>query len=406
MGKLYDIVDGLKPVMMMVAVQLSLTGVNILYKLAGNNGMSLPVLIAYRLLFAAATVVPLALILERKSRPKLTWKIVLQAFACALFGGSLAQNLYAKSLVMTSATFAAAISNLIPAITLILAIIFRMEALGLKTMAGKAKLLGTFLSIGGAMLLTFYKGCEINILSTHFDLLHKIQPSGVHVAAAHHHSKSNVLGFLLALACCFSVSLALIIQAKMSQAYPCHYSSTALISIMGSVQAIVFALSIERDWTQWKLGWNLRLLISAYMGIFASGIMWVFTMVCVRMRGPLFVSVFNPLLLVLVAIAGSLLLNEKLHLGSVLGAVVIICGLYLVLWGKNKEMKKITRLVPSKSFRDAIVEGSGGETFKVFNHGNNVVVVAPNFIAESEILEVCNEEEDLEAKVSTPKTKS
>lgn len=50
-------------------------------------------------------------------------------------------------------------------------------------------------------------------------------------------------------------------------------------------------------------------------GILASGIMWAFIMSCVRMRGPLFVSVFNPLLLVLVALAGSLLLDEKLHLG-------------------------------------------------------------------------------------------
>lgn len=46
-----------------------------------------------------------------------------------------------------------------------------------------------------------------------------------------------------------------------------------------------------------------------------SGLMMVCSMCCVRMRGPLFVSIFNPLLLVLVAIAGSLLLNEKLHLG-------------------------------------------------------------------------------------------
>lgn len=37
--------------------------------------------------------------------------------------------------------------------------------------------------------------------------------------------------------------------------------------------------------------------------------------ICIRMRGPLFVSVFNPLLLIIVAIIGSLVLDEKLHLG-------------------------------------------------------------------------------------------
>lgn len=36
---------------------------------------------------------------------------------------------------------------------------------------------------------------------------------------------------------------------------------------------------------------------------------------CVHKRGPLFASVFTPLMLVLVALAGSFLLDEKLHLG-------------------------------------------------------------------------------------------
>ncbi|CAA0831051.1 WAT1-related protein [Striga hermonthica] len=375
MGKFCDLIHGLKPTMMMVTVQVVLAGVNIFYKLAGNNGLSLRVLIAYRFLFAAATVVPLALVLER---------------------GSLAQNLYAESLVLTSATFAAAMSNLIPAVTFVLAIFFRMERLGLKTRAGKAKVAGTVLCIGGAMVLTFYKGCQVKIWSAHFDLLHKYHQPGGHVAAAHHKPINNIMGPLLALACCISVSLSLIVQTKMSEIYPCNYSSTALISIMGSFQTVVFALSTERDWSQWKLGWNLRLLTVAYMGIMASGIMWVFTMSCVRMRGPLFVSVFNPLLLVLVALAGSLLLNETLHLGSVLGAAVIILGLYSVLWGKSKEVKKITRLVPSEA--DENGEGTkDGESFKGFNHGSNVMAVTLNFLPESEIIEVFDEEQDLEA---------
>ncbi|XP_057788901.1 WAT1-related protein At1g25270-like [Salvia miltiorrhiza] len=406
MGNLNKILDGLKPMMMMVTVQLALTGVNILYKMVANNGVSLPILIAYRFLFAAATVIPLALVLERKSRPKLTWKIILQAFACALFGGSMAQNLYAESLVLTSATFAAAISNLIPAITLILAVIFRLEALGLKAMAGKAKLMGTFFSIGGAMLLTFYKGPKVNFLSTNIDLLHKSQTSEGHVAAAHHSSGSMVLGLLLALACCFSISVGLIVQTKMSESYPCHYSSTALIAAIGSVQAIVYAVCIERDRSKWKLGWNLTLLTAAYMGVLASGIMWVFIMLCVRMRGPLYVSVFNPLLLVLVALAGSLFLNEKLYLGSVVGAAVIVCGLYLVLWGKGKEMKKMSRLMASKN---ATIGETTRESFKGLSHGNNVVVVTPNFVPElesSDVFDEDQEQEDSEPKVSITNIKS
>ncbi|KAI4299038.1 hypothetical protein L6164_032533 [Bauhinia variegata] len=36
------------------------------------------------------------------------------------------------------------------------------------------------------------------------------------------------------------------------------------------------------------------------------------------------------------------MLNEQLYLGSVLGAVLIVIGLYMVLWGKSKETQKTT----------------------------------------------------------------
>ncbi|MBA0751072.1 hypothetical protein Gogos_002440 [Gossypium gossypioides] len=35
----------------------------------------------------------------------------------------------------------------------------------------------------------------------------------------------------------------------------------------------------------------------------------------VRLKGPLYAAIFNPLILVLVAVVRSLLLDEKLHLG-------------------------------------------------------------------------------------------
>lgn len=333
----------------MVAVQVIFTGVNVLYKLAANAGMSLKIIVAYRFIFAAVFMVPLALIVERK-RPKLTWTVILQAFFCGLFGGTLSQNLYLESLVLTSATFAAATTNLVPAVTFVLAISFRLEKLALKTMPGKAKIVGTLMGIGGAMLLTFYKGFQLNISSTHLDLLHHDnQTTTVHVASPHAASLNRALGALAALGSCISYALWLIIQAKMSEKYPCQYTSTALMSIMGAIQSVIYALCTEKDWSQWKLGWNIKLLTVAYAGILASGMMYMIISWCVRMRGPLYVSVFNPLLLVMVALAGAIFLEEKLYLGSILGALLIVLGLYFVLWGKGKEMKKMAQLMPSTS---------------------------------------------------------
>ncbi|KAL3538592.1 hypothetical protein ACH5RR_001958 [Cinchona calisaya] len=386
MGRFCNMMHGLKPTMMMVMVQIALAGVNVFYKLAANDGMSMRIMVAYRFMFATAAVVPLALIFERNSRPKLTWMVVFQAFLCALFGGSLAQNLYGQSIIMTSATFASAITNLTPALTFIMAVIFRLERFELKTKAGKAKVIGTLICMGGAMLLTIYKGIEVKLWSTHVGLLHNNNNhQGGHLTASHQKSIYHILGPIFAISSSFSSAFSLIFQAKMSERYPCHYSSTALICLMGFLQAVLFALCVERNrWDEWKLDWNIRLLSVAYSGTVASGIMVIFTMWCVRMRGPLFVSVFSPLMLVLVTIAGSLFLDEKLHLGSVLGASVIVCGLYSVLWGKSKEMKRIAQLMPTLEKSDHQIEMIN-ETDKNMKCCNMMAMgVCPNFLPTSD----------------------
>ena len=55
----------LKPGMAMVIVQVLYTGVNVLYKLAADDGMKLKVLIAYRFIFATAFILPIAFFVER-----------------------------------------------------------------------------------------------------------------------------------------------------------------------------------------------------------------------------------------------------------------------------------------------------------------------------------------------------
>ncbi|KMT06127.1 hypothetical protein BVRB_7g162980 [Beta vulgaris subsp. vulgaris] len=320
----------------MILVQTSFAGVNIFYKLAAIDGMNLRVLVAYRILFAAAFIVPLAFFLER---------------------GSLVQNLYLESLVLTSATFTAAMANLIPAVTFILAVCFRLEKVSLKSVSGKAKILGTLLGIGGAMILTFYKGIEVKLWSTNSHFL-KQTTMGLVI----HDGQNRLVGSFLALGSCFSYAAWLIVQAKMSESYGSPYSSTALMSIMGSVQAVVFALCVDRDLSLWKLGWNIRLLTVAYSGIVASGVSVTVIAWCVRVRGPLFVSIFNPLTLILVALAGSLILDEKLYIGSVIGAILIVFGLYAVIWGKGKEIKKMTKLVPSMSLEDSVTHNASTNT--------------------------------------------
>ncbi|KAK7246808.1 hypothetical protein RIF29_41678 [Crotalaria pallida] len=173
------------------------------------------------------------------------------------------------------------------------------------------------------------------------------------------------------------------IWAKMSKEYPSHHSSTALMSIMGAIQATGFALCIEKDWSQWRLGWSISLLTAAYSGIVASGLMVNVIAWCVNMKGPVYVSVFNPLMLVLVAIAGSLMLDESLYIGSVIGAVLIMVGLYMVLWGKSKETKKVTHLLVSSEIEVVVA------SMTVDDHDNSSHLVTTT-ISEDEVHDIKN----------------
>lgn len=88
----------------------------------------------------------------------------------------------------------------------------RLEKLRLGTKAGKAKVAGTLMGIGGAMILTFYKGVEINLWETHVNLL-KTTTSTDHSPAAHQ-SGDRALGSLLAVCSCLCYALWLIIQVQ------------------------------------------------------------------------------------------------------------------------------------------------------------------------------------------------
>ncbi|KAF9666036.1 hypothetical protein SADUNF_Sadunf16G0187100 [Salix dunnii] len=304
------------PGIALIFVQIVFGGINIVYKLVINDGMSIRVAVAYRLLFGAAFLCPIALIVERNKRPKLTWVVFTQIFFLALFGGSIYHNLYLASLNLTSMTFAAAMYNLSPAFTYIVAVLFRMETLSLNNARGIAKVAGTAICIGGAMLLTFYKGIEISIWHTNIDLL------------KYHHQKNTagsvkqqMIGLAIALIACVFYAFWVIIQA------------------------IIYALCFERKWSDWKLESNIRLISVIYLGILASGLNITLMAWCIAKRGPLYVAIFNPLMLLVVALAGSLVFQEKLHLGSILGGVFIIAGLYTVLWGKSKNSKSKNQLV-------------------------------------------------------------
>ncbi|MFQ6664193.1 hypothetical protein Gotur_031380 [Gossypium turneri] len=62
--------------------------------------------------------------------------------------------------------------------------------------------------------------------------------------------------------------------------------------------------------------------------------------------GPLFVSMYLPLQTLLAALIAAVTLGEEFYLGGVVGAALIIAGLYLVILGKSEESKYLSENEP------------------------------------------------------------
>lgn len=84
-----------------------------------------------------------------------------------------------------------------------------LEKLNIRTAAGKAKVLGTIIGIGGSMLLTFFKGAEINVKTFHTRILHQNHQV---VETLDTDSSHKFLGVLCGFGSCFNFALWLIIQ--------------------------------------------------------------------------------------------------------------------------------------------------------------------------------------------------
>jgi drug/metabolite transporter (DMT)-like permease len=68
------------------------------------------------------------------------------------------QNMYYLGTKLTSATFASALVNILPAITFLMALVLRMERLRLRSLRSQAKVAGTVCTVVGAVLMILYHG--------------------------------------------------------------------------------------------------------------------------------------------------------------------------------------------------------------------------------------------------------
>uniref|UniRef100_A0A7C8YM00 WAT1-related protein n=1 Tax=Opuntia streptacantha TaxID=393608 RepID=A0A7C8YM00_OPUST len=264
MGSRRSMFTQAKPFLAVVFLQFGLAGMDILSKLALNHGMSNYVLVVYRHAVATIVVAPFAIVLDKKVRPKMTLPIFIKILLLSLLEPVIDQNLYFLGMKHTSATFAATMVNIVPAITFVMAWVLRLEKMKFRSIRSQAKIIGTVATLGGAMMMTLVKGPALNIWS-------KSNPSsGVKQLDISVHDA--IRGSIMITIGSFSWAAFVILQVITLKTYPAELSLTALICLLGTLEGTAVALVMEKGrLSPWIIGWDANLLAAVYSGNWGSG---------------------------------------------------------------------------------------------------------------------------------------
>ncbi|CAM0913853.1 unnamed protein product [Alopecurus aequalis] len=334
MGVGKKVLNDVKPYLMMVLLQVGYAGMYIVSVASLKQGMSHFVLVTYRNIVATAVMAPFAIYFERGLRPKITMPIFIKFCGLALLEPVIDQNLYYLGNKLTSASFSSALVNILPAVTFIMAIILRMEKLRFRSKHSQAKVVGTMCTVIGAVLMIMYHGPVVQFPWAKG--AHHADPAA---AAAAQSSTSWLVGTVTIIVSCIAWAGFFVLQSNTLNSYPAPLTLTSVICGMGAVTNAGITLVAERrDMGAWAVGLDTRLFTVVYSGVVCSGVAFYVQGLVTKTRGPVFVTAFQPLCMLITAVMGSILLKEETTLGSVIGAAIIVLGLYSLIWGKSSDV--------------------------------------------------------------------
>ncbi|XP_028754442.1 WAT1-related protein At5g40210-like isoform X5 [Neltuma alba] len=220
-------------------------------------------------------------------------------------------------------------SDLSPAFTFLLAIIFRYEKVEMRQVSSHAKCIGTVLSTTGALMVTLYRG-EANSGDSNLE-----------------DDKAIVLpqdewllgGVLLALGS-FCLSVVFNVKTWIMKEYPeVMMIATISCGFVAMLSAMVSLIAEGDNAQAWTLRADMELAAILYSGIIVVSMRSLTNIWACGRKGPVYVAMFTPLGMVIALAMGLVFLGESLSLGSVIGGGVITIGFYGVLWGQAQQEK-------------------------------------------------------------------
>ncbi|KAG9154620.1 hypothetical protein Leryth_022707 [Lithospermum erythrorhizon] len=319
-----------KPIIVMIFLQFIYATVTISSRNAFLQGVSPRVFVVYRQAMATLIISPVAFISRKRTGNscQLGWRAFWLIFSASLIGVTLYQNVYFEGLFLASSSIASAMANVVPAVTFVIAYIVGFEKVN-RSLRSMAKILGTVICVSGAIGMSLYKGPKL----LNMDLI----PKNSLLLNTGNYNDIWLLGCLLLFGSSCAWSLWLILQVPISASYPDNLSSTAWICFLATLQSAALTLFLEPDLNAWKLDSGVEFFSCLYAAL-GSAISFFGQAWCISRRGPLFSATFSPLNTVIATILAPLIYNEKVYLGGLIGAVAVIFGLYIVLWGKAKDI--------------------------------------------------------------------
>ncbi|XP_010528266.1 PREDICTED: WAT1-related protein At5g40210-like [Tarenaya hassleriana] len=317
----------------MVSTEISNVGLNVLFKAATSKGMSSSVFLVYSFAIGALLLLPFTFFSCRsRLLPPLSFSILSKIGVLGLLG-CLYNTLGYKGVRLSSPTLASAMSNLTPAFTFILAVIFRMEKVAIKKGSSMAKVAGTLVCISGALVATLYHGPPVFVASQPSDHLRRTQP------LPRSSNSDWVMGGGLSALSYTLVSVAYIVQAQVLREYPSESIVTQFYAAFASMfSAWISCFTEKNNPSAWIIQSKLSLACIVAAGILNPGNFLIHSWV-VRCKGPVFVAMFRPLSILIAVVMGAIFLGDSLYLGSLVGGALISAGFYTVMWGKAKEDK-------------------------------------------------------------------